>query len=95
MGDDTHYLLLGVAYMVAIWAPLPLVLAHLYTFLHTSGLRTSLALLVAMVVFWPLVPTLLYINLLFSKREHLEGKEWRVRTKFINFHHSDTAWPPQ
>ena len=95
MGDDTHYLLLGVAYMVAIWAPLPLVLAHLYTFLHTSGLRTSLALLVAMVVFWPLVPTLLYINLLFSKREHLEGKEWRVRTKLINFHHSDIAWPPQ
>ena len=97
MGDSTspHHLLLGVAYMVAIWAPLPLVLAHLYTFLHNSGLRTNLALLVVLVVFWPLVPTILYIGLLFSSREQLEAKEWRVRNKLISFHQQNITWPQQ
>ena len=97
MGDSTspHHLLLGVAYMVAIWVPLPLVLAHLYTFLNTSGLRNSLALLVVLVIFWPLVPTVLYIGLLFSNREQLKDKEWRVRDKLINFHHHDITWPQQ
>ena len=75
-----HRHLLGLLYVLVIWVPLPLVLAHLVLSAHTElqpscGVRATLLLVIVATLFWPFVPTLVYTVLLFRPSQSLE---WRV-----------------
>ena len=78
---EGHHIL-GLSYILVIWAPLPLVLVHLHLCKQLpwldQGPRAAVALLVV-VLLWPLVPTFFYTSLLFTTRERARKKEWRVR----------------
>ena len=81
------HLILGLSYVLVIWAPLPLVLVHLHLCKQLpwldQGPRAAVAFLVV-VLFWPLVPTCFYTSLLFTTREKARKKEWRVRRVFLH-----------
>ena len=88
---EGHHIL-GLSYVLVIWAPLPLVLVHLHLCHQLprldQGPKAALALLVV-VLLWPLVPTFFYTSLLFTTRERARKKEWRVRV-FFSSHSFET-----
>ena len=80
--------MLGLGYALVIWLPLPLVLVHLATSQHTDwrqhySLNATVLLLLASLVFWPIVPTLAYVSLLFSSSHRAKQREWRVGDNIV------------
>ena len=81
---ESHHIL-GLSYVLVLWAPLPLILVHLHLCHQLprldQGPRAALALLVLVLV-WPVVPTFVYASLLFTSREKARKREWRVSEAF-------------